>query len=86
MPSCCGKHCCASSRRRIRNSPQDRLDRRNLMMVLFAFTDPALAAFWKDRAKTYAGAQRQLAQALESIGLCTRLRSAAGRAGAKGSL
>jgi len=56
------------------------------MMALFAFTDPALAAFWKDRAKTYAGAERQLAQALESIGLCTRLRSAAGRAGAKGSL
>lgn len=40
----------------------------------------ALTAFWKDRAKDYAGAERQLAQALESIGLCTRLRSATGRA------
>jgi len=40
----------------------------------------ALAAFWKDRTQTYAGAERQLARAVESIGLCTRLRSAAGRA------
>ncbi len=40
----------------------------------------ALTAFWKNRTKDYAGAQRQLAQALESIGLCTRLRSAPGRA------
>ena len=38
----------------------------------------ALAAFWKDRTQTYAGTERNLAQALESIGLCTRLRSAAG--------
>jgi alanyl aminopeptidase len=42
-----------------------------------------LAAFWKDRVQTYAVAERQLAQAQESIGLCTRLRSAAGRTGIK---
>ena len=42
-----------------------------------------LAAFWKERAQTYAGADRELAQALESIDLCTRVRSATGRAGIK---
>ena len=34
-----------------------------------------VAAFWKDRAAKYAGGERELAQALESIQLCTRLRS-----------
>jgi len=37
-------------------------------------------AFWKERAKTYAGAERELAQTLEGIALCTRLRSAQGNA------
>src|SRR5438552_13275181 len=37
-------------------------------------------AFWKERAKNYAGAERELAQALEGIALCTRLRSAQGNA------
>jgi hypothetical protein len=33
-------------------------------------------AFWKERAKNYAGANRELAQAVESIALCARLRTA----------
>jgi len=33
-------------------------------------------SFWHDRAKNYAGAERQLAQSLEQIQLCTRLREA----------
>jgi alanyl aminopeptidase len=37
-------------------------------------------AFWKERAKNYPGAERELAQALEGIALCTRLRSAQGNA------
>ena len=37
-------------------------------------------AFWKERAKNYAGAERELAQTLEGIALCTRLRSAQGNA------
>ena len=37
-------------------------------------------AFWKERAKSYAGADRELAQTLEGIALCTRLRSAQGNA------
>jgi len=37
-------------------------------------------AFWKERAKNYAGADRELAQTLEGIALCTRLRSAQGNA------
>jgi alanyl aminopeptidase len=134
---------------------QDRLDRRNLMMALFAFTDPVLAqkglallldpafdvreswtalrnlsywlparraandfivanfdaltktvardapgfwphyasglcsekdradveAFWKPRVNTYAGADRELAQALEAIRVCTQVRARAVAAG-----
>ena len=134
---------------------EDRLDRRNLMMALFAFTDPALAqrgmallldpafdareswtalnrghywnptrratsefimsnfdalartvgpdapgrwpeyasglcsdidkstltAFWRGRVKNYPGAERELAQAVEAIQICTRVRSNAGRFG-----
>jgi hypothetical protein len=37
-------------------------------------------AFWKERAKNYPGAERELALALEGIALCTRLRAAQGNA------
>ena len=37
-------------------------------------------AFWKERAKNLPGAERELAQAIEGIALCTRLRSAQGNA------
>ncbi|MEP7183094.1 MAG: M1 family metallopeptidase [Betaproteobacteria bacterium] len=136
---------------------QDRLDRRYLMMALFAFTDPALAqkgmallldpafdvreswtalgngfywnttrrapndfimanfdalaktvgrdspggwpfyasglcsdrdradvdAFWKERAARYAGADRELAQAMEAIRVCARVRAHAGSGSSK---
>ena len=35
----------------------------------------ALTAFWKDRAKIYAGADRALAEAVESIQVCTHVRA-----------
>ena len=35
-----------------------------------------LAAFWKERAPRYAGAERELANAIEEIDLCARVRSA----------
>jgi len=137
---------------------EDRLDRRNLMMALFAFTDPllaqrgmallldpafdareswtalnrghywnptrratsefimsnfdalartvgpdapgrwpeyasglcseidksALTAFWSGRVKNYPGAERELAQAVEAIQICARVRSNAGRFGGSG--
>ena len=40
-----------------------------------------LAAFWKDRVSRYAAANRQLAGAVESIKLCTRVRAANKRGG-----
>ena len=40
-----------------------------------------LAAFWKERAPRYAGADRELANAVEAIDLCTRVRSANKRNG-----
>jgi cytosol alanyl aminopeptidase len=39
----------------------------------------ALTAFWKDRARRYAGADREVAQTAETIQICARLRSKAGR-------
>ena len=44
----------------------------------------ALSTFWSDRAKNYAGAQRELAQAAEAIQICVRVRSSAGRFGSGG--
>jgi alanyl aminopeptidase len=44
----------------------------------------ALAAFWKERAPRYAAANRELANALEAIDLCTRVRSANKRNGVNG--
>ncbi len=44
----------------------------------------ALAAFWKERAPRYAGADRELANALEAIELCTRVRAANKRNGISG--
>jgi hypothetical protein len=35
----------------------------------------AVAAFWKSRVASYAGAERNLAEALESIASCSRLRA-----------
>ncbi len=44
----------------------------------------ALAAFWKERAPRYAGADRELANALEAIELCARVRAANKRNGISG--
>jgi alanyl aminopeptidase len=43
-----------------------------------------LAAFWKERARRYAGADRELANALEEIDLCARVRAANKRNGLNG--
>ncbi len=43
-----------------------------------------LVAFWKERASRYAGADRELASAVEAIDLCTRVRSANKRNGFSG--
>jgi len=44
----------------------------------------AVASFWTERAPRYAGADRELANALESIELCTRVRAANRRTGISG--
>ena len=39
--------------------------------------ESALTTFWRDRAKDYAGAEHHVAEAIESIRICTRVRSSA---------
>src|SRR5438552_12538725 len=50
----------------------------NYALGLCSSQDKAeVEAFWRDRIAKYAGGERSLAEALESIDLCTRLRAAA---------